>query len=62
MKNKFTILSCGSSLEIPWITNYRGKLKNNPKNLRTRCCAHINPKNLSILIDTSPDINLNFEK
>ena len=57
MKNKFTILGCGSSLGSPWITNYWGKLKkNNPKNIRTRCCAHIQYKNISILIDTSPDI------
>ena len=62
MKNKFTILGCGSSLGSPWITNYRGKLKNNPKNLRTRCCAHIKYKNLSILIDTSPDIKSQFLK
>ena len=27
MKNKFTILGCGSSLGAPWITNYMGKLK-----------------------------------
>ena len=56
MKNRFTILGCGSSLGSPWITGYKGKLKNNPKNIRSRCCAHINFKNLSILIDTSPDI------
>jgi len=56
LKNRFTILGCGSSLGSPWITGYKGKLKNNPKNIRSRCCAHINFKNLSILIDTSPDI------
>ena len=56
MKNKFTILGCGSSLGSPWITGYNGNLKDNPKNIRTRCCAHIQYKNLSILIDTSPDI------
>ena len=56
MKNKFTILGCGSSLGSPWITNYKGKLKNDKKNIRTRCCAHIQKGNLSILIDTSPDI------
>ena len=57
MKNKFTILGCGSSLGSPWINNYWGKLnKLNKKNNRTRCCAHINYKNVSILIDTSPDI------
>ncbi len=56
MKNKFTILGSGSSLGAPWITNYNGNLKRNLKNARTRCCAHIQYGNLSILIDTSPDI------
>ena len=62
MKNKFTILGCGSSLGSPWITNYTAKLKNDPKNMRTRCCAHIQKGNLSILIDTSPDIKQQFLK
>ncbi len=62
MKNKFTILGCGSSLGSPWITDFWGKCdKNNIKNLRTRCAAHIQYKNLSILIDTSPDIKLQFK-
>jgi phosphoribosyl 1,2-cyclic phosphate phosphodiesterase len=62
LKNKFTILGCGSSLGSPWITNYKGKLKNNSKNIRTRCCAHIQYGNLSVLIDTSPDIKNQFLK
>ena len=62
MKNKFTILGCGSSLGSPWITNYSAKLKKNKKNIRTRCCAHIKKGNLSILIDTSPDIKNQFLK
>ena len=62
MKNKFTILGCGSSLGSPWITNYKGKLKNNSKNIRTRCCAHIQYGDLSVLIDTSPDIKNQFLK
>ena len=62
MKNKFTILGCGSSLGAPWITNFNGKLKKNSKNIRTRCCAHIQKGNLSILIDTSPDIKSQFLK
>ncbi len=62
MRNKFTILGCGSSLGSPWITNYKGKLKKNYKNIRTRCCAHIKYKNLSVLIDTSPDIKNQFLK
>ena len=56
MKKKFTILGCGSSVGSPWITNYNGKLKKNSKNIRTRCCAHIQIGSLSVLIDTSPDI------
>jgi phosphoribosyl 1,2-cyclic phosphate phosphodiesterase len=56
LKNTFTILGCGSSLGSPWITNYNGKLSKNFKNKRTRCCAHIKKDNLSVLIDTSPDI------
>ena len=62
MKTKFTILGCGSSLGSPWITNYRGNLKQSPKNLRTRCCAHIQKGNLSVCIDTSPDIKYQFLK
>ncbi|MDB2344851.1 MBL fold metallo-hydrolase [Candidatus Pelagibacter bacterium] len=62
MKNTFTILGCGSSLGAPWITNFNGKLKKNEKNIRTRCCAHIQKGNLSILIDTSPDIKYQFLK
>ncbi len=62
MKNKFTILGCGSSLGSPWITNYSAKLKKSLKNHRTRCCAHIQKDNLSILIDTSPDIKSQFLK
>jgi len=60
--NKFTILGCGSSLGSPWITNYNGNLKKNSKNVRTRCCAHIQKGNLSVLIDTSPDIKYQYLK
>ncbi len=62
MKNRFTILGCGSSLGSPWITSYTGNLKKISKNIRTRCCAHISYKGLSILIDTSPDIKYQFLK
>ena len=63
MKNKFTILGCGSSLGSPWITNYWGNCKKtNKKNLRTRCCAHFQYKNISTLIDTSPDLKTQFLK
>jgi len=62
LSNKFTILGCGSSLGSPWITNYTGKFKKNIKNKRTRCCAHIQFSNLSVLIDTSPDIKEQFLK
>ena len=62
MTNKCTILGCGSSLGSPWITNYKGKLSSNKKNIRTRCCAHIQKGNLSVLIDTSPDIKYQLLK
>jgi len=62
LTNKFTILGCGSSLGAPWINNYNGLLKRNSKNIRTRCCAHIQKGNLSVLIDTSPDIKYQFLK
>ena len=63
MKNKFTILGCGSSLGAPWITNHWGNLnKNNKKNMRTRYCAHIQYQNISVLIDTSPDIKEQIKK
>jgi phosphoribosyl 1,2-cyclic phosphate phosphodiesterase len=62
LKNTFTILGCGSSLGTPWINNYNAKLKKDSKNVRTRCCAHIQKGNLSVLIDTSPDIKQQFLK
>jgi phosphoribosyl 1,2-cyclic phosphate phosphodiesterase len=62
LSNKFTILGCGSSLGSPWITNYKANLKKNIKNVRTRCCAHIKYGNLSVLIDSSPDIKTQFLK
>jgi phosphoribosyl 1,2-cyclic phosphate phosphodiesterase len=62
LKKKFTILGCGSSLGSPWITNYWGNCnKKNKKNIRTRCSAHFQYKNISILIDTSPDIKIQFK-
>ena len=63
MKNKFTILGCGSSLGSPWITGHWGSCKTNiTKNERSRCSAHIQYNDLSILIDTSPDIKFQFKK
>ena len=63
MKNKFTLLGCGSSLGAPWITNHWGNCnKNNKKNIRTRCCAHFQYKNISVLIDTSPDLKIQFKQ
>ena len=63
MKNRFTILGCGSSLGSPWITNYWGNCnRKNIKNVRTRCCAHFQYKNISVLIDTSPDLKEQFKK
>ena len=62
MKNKFTILGCGSSLGTPWINDNWGKCKKKDKNIRTRCCAHLQYGNISILIDTSPDIKAQLIK
>jgi phosphoribosyl 1,2-cyclic phosphate phosphodiesterase len=63
LKNKFTILGCGSSLGSPWITKNWGNCdKKNKKNIRTRCCAHFQYKDLSVLIDTSPDIKTQFHQ
>ena len=58
---KIVILGCGSSLGSPWITNYWGRCnKKNLKNIRTRCSIFIQNKNLSVMIDTSPDIKKQF--
>ena len=55
------ILGCGSSLGSPWINNFWGNCNaNNKFNSRTRCSILIQKKNLSILIDTSPDIKKQF--
>ena len=63
MRNKFTILGCGSSLGSPWITNFWGDCnKKNKKNIRTRCSAHFQFKNMSVLIDTSPDLKDQFRQ
>ena len=57
MKNKFTILGSGSSLGVPRIDGNFGKCDpKNPKNKRSRCCAHFNFNNINILIDASPDL------
>tara|TARA_Y100000590_G_scaffold350071_1_gene401807 strand:- start:247 stop:1011 length:765 start_codon:yes stop_codon:yes gene_type:complete len=54
---KFIILGCGSSVGVPWITGNWGNCnKKNKFNLRSRCSAYLKKGNLSILIDTSPDI------
>ena len=58
---KFTILGCGSSMGVPRSDGNWGKCDpNETKNFRTRCCAHIQKDNLSVLIDTSPDIKNQF--
>ena len=56
-KKEFTILGSGSSLGVPRIDGNFGKCDpKNPKNIRTRCCAHIKFNDLNILIDASPDL------
>ena len=58
---KLIILGCGSSIGVPWITGNWGSCdKKNKLNNRTRCSAYIKKGNLSVLIDTSPDIKKQF--
>ena len=58
---KFVILGCGSSIGVPWITGNWGNCnKKNKFNIRTRCSAYLKKGNLSVLIDTSPDIKKQF--
>ena len=60
---KLIILGCGSSLGSPWITNHWGNCDiKNKYNKRTRCSVFIQKGNLSVLIDTSPDIKEQFLK
>ena len=63
MIKKLTILGCGSSLGSPWLNNYWGNCNyKDKKNIRTRCCIHIQFGPISILIDTSPDIKYQMLK
>jgi len=56
-KTKIILLGCGSSLGIPRIDGYWGKVdKKNKKNQRMRCSLFIKYKDINILIDTSPDM------
>jgi len=57
MSIKFTILGCGSSVGVPRADGFWGNCNpKDSKNYRTRCSAILRTKNLSILIDTSPDL------
>ena len=57
------ILGCGSSLGSPWINNHWGNCdKKNKLNIRTRCSVFVKKGNLSVLIDSSPDIREQFIK
>ena len=51
---------------VPWFSMdnklFGATVKKKSKNIRTRCCAHIQKGDLSILIDTSPDIKSQFLK
>ena len=58
---KITVLGCGASGGVPLIGNVWGNCDpNNPKNRRTRCSIFIEDKNVSLLVDTSPDIREQF--
>ncbi len=60
---KLIILGCGSSIGSPWINNHWGNCDSKNKyNIRSRCSVFIQKKNLSVLIDTSPDIKYQFLK
>ena len=57
MSIKFTILGCGSSLGVPRADGFWGNCDpSEKKNYRTRCSAVISNKNVTILLDTSPDL------
>ena len=63
MKTQLTILGCGSSVGVPRIDGVWGRCnKKNIKNIRTRCSALLTRGSNSILIDTSPDIKIQFLK
>ena len=58
-KTKIILLGCGSSLGVPRIDGYWGRVdKKNKKNQRMRCSLFIKYKDMNILIDTSPDLSL----
>ncbi len=56
---KFIILGCGSSMGVPRVDGFFGNCDpNNKKNIRSRCSALLQTKNINILIDTSPDLRM----
>ena len=56
-KTEIILLGSGSSLGVPRIDGYWGKVnKKNKKNHRMRCSLFIKYKSMNIIIDTSPDI------
>ncbi len=57
MKLEITILGCGSSSGVPAIGNNWGNCNpENPKNKRLRSSILIKSKDLSILVDATPDL------
>jgi phosphoribosyl 1,2-cyclic phosphate phosphodiesterase len=61
MKSQLIILGSGSSVGVPRIDGVWGNCsQKNKKNIRTRCSAIIIKGSNHILIDTSPDIRLQF--
>ena len=53
---KIVILGCGSSVGSPWITNYWGKCDKRIQKISNKMFGFYQEKDLSIIIDTSPDI------
>ena len=53
-------MRCKKQKNAPGVEKKDRSNKKNKKNIRTRCCAHFFYKNMSILIDTSPDLKTQF--
>ena len=57
MDKRLIILGSGSSLGVPRIDgNFVKCDPKNPRNYRTRCCAHLKFNKINLLIDSSPDL------
>jgi phosphoribosyl 1,2-cyclic phosphate phosphodiesterase len=56
---KVTFLGTGTSMGVPVAGGFkREELAHDPRNERTRCCAWVQTKDISILIDASPEFRV----